>query len=768
MDRRHYHRVVVEGATFAADLQADINKDSKVANITESELIFQISSAPDRVHRNLDLDASNIIGSGKFHPRAPQTPNAEKQTDMCVQNNEASTCSRVWENGYDPRVHRAYHRSTPNSKPRPENQSAGALTGEGVVQDAPVPVENTAAPQRPLSSYPSFHDITTSTRPPSSMPYGVQAPVMASNNVLPIAPQPLSNPNPSSRDIEKQYLQTLLPTTAQIRQLVEYHEVYLLWYHGCVHGPSFRRELQEALQVLDGIQLRSLDLRWAALLFAIMTASLTCANDSVVRSWGFGKAYRRNLCVQWYEASLSCLHLGDYTAKSAVFSIQAIQVLSMSAHTTGFSNRQYIIFGAAVKIAQNLGLQRLAYNPKLDEITNITLSPSQKEQVLQREVGRRIWTQMCIQDWFSIPSSDMYSINRQHFTACRPRRIDDESLRPADDRVPLGIDLGNLLYEIALLMAQFHDSIIALPDLGAEYDQVLMYDSKMRALNMDITSRSSNAPMWARWAKSVATIVQAHKIIMIHRSFLGKSFTDPKYTYTRWASVAASKTIVREAETAATDVKRPALWHDQAHMVGACITLCLDALHRSELEPEYAEHRNLVDRAVLLLKRYDDSTLALRGTRLLSSLLEGTSKQLASKSHARLDQESRAPTHEDPTAWPLEDRQQIDAMWARKQSEGEGGLPSTPAAIASQRDPQSCDVVVSGGGAVDDWAVPLQHPQALQTTEGLDVGGSSSTGPPNDGLSDMSWWTDLFSDYFPAQSGFENPFLIEDLFPQAP
>lgn len=29
-------------------------------------------------------------------------------------------------------------------------------------------------------------------------------------------------------------------------------------------------------------------------------------------------------------------------------------------------------------------------------------------------------------------------------------------------------------------------------------------------------------------------------------------------------------------------------------------------------------------------------------------------------------------------------------------------------------------------------------------------------------LSDISW-TDLVSDYFPAQSGFENAFLIEDL-----
>lgn len=41
-----------------------------------------------------------------------------------------------------------------------------------------------------------------------------------------------------SLEIEKQNLQTLIPTNSQISHLVEYHEKCLLWYHGCVHGPT--------------------------------------------------------------------------------------------------------------------------------------------------------------------------------------------------------------------------------------------------------------------------------------------------------------------------------------------------------------------------------------------------------------------------------------------------------------------------------------------------------------------------------------------------
>ena len=259
-------------------------------------------------------------------------------------------------------------------------------------------------------------------------------------------------------------------------------------------------------------------------------------------------------------------------SKLHVYSIQAIQVLSMSAHTIGFSNKQFIIFGAALRIAQNLGLQRLAQDPELDSFTtnNAGTSQSRKDLLIKRETGRRIWLQMCTQDWFSIPSSEMYSVNKQHFTTIRPHRIDDETMILAGERVPLGTDLGNYLYDIASLMAEFHDSVTCLIDPAAKYEQVLKYDSRLRALGAGSVYQSfltevteTFRPQWVRWARGVASIVYAHKIIMIHRSFLGKSFTDPRFAYTKWASVAASKTILREGEIASADVERPALWNDQ-------------------------------------------------------------------------------------------------------------------------------------------------------------------------------------------------------------
>ena len=204
-------------------------------------------------------------------------------------------------------------------------------------------------------------------------------------------------------------------------------------------------------------------------------------------------------------------------------------------------------------------------------------------------------------------------------------------------------------------------------------------------------------------------------------------------------------------------------------MVGASITLCLDILHRLRSEPEFAEHKSLVDQAVTLLERYNDSTLAVRGIRLLSSLLEGTAKKQPSKRHGRHEKENKASLDEgNPLAWPLEDRQNIDAMWASGQSTSaeKGSQMAVSPAISLQQGPQLRSIPpasTAGDAGLLDVPTPSAGDSNLINGDG-NFGAVDDNGMSSDPL----WWTNLFSDYFPTQSGFDNPFLIEDLVMQAP
>lgn len=547
----------------------------------------------------------------------------------CVKNNEGSSCSRQWLDGYEPRIHRNYPKSRAATRTIPLESSSDGAVREDEARDTSL-TQNTTTTQLSFSPQPNFQGITNlanneyfpstatfinHTRPAVSVdPRSSQAENERNFAECPVnetvTPSNLdavsgrshnrcfsagnsghlsgqSHSEHSPRNIEEDYLQTLMPTGRQILQLVKYHEAYLLWYHNCFHGPTFRNELVKALQTSDILQLKSLDLRWCALLFSIMAASLACTSDSVACSWGFPKAQKRQLSKQWNEATTSCLTLGDYMSKPHIYSIQAIQVLGMSAHLNGNSNKQFVLFGVALRIAQNLGLQRLSQDPELDCFTTdgAEKSESRINLLIKRETGRRIWIQMCNQDWFSTPSSEMYFINKQHFTTTRPHRIDDETMMLVDDSIPLGIDLGNYLYDTASLLVEFHDSIITLVDPAAKYEQVLKYDARLRVLGTRAPHQSFSAnvtdgskPQWAQWMRGLSSTLYEHKIMMIHRSFLGKSFIDPRFAYTRWASLAASKRILREVELASADVERPAFWCEQVRIFSS-IDILLERIH---------------------------------------------------------------------------------------------------------------------------------------------------------------------------------------------
>lgn len=104
-----------------------------------------------------------------------------------------------------------------------------------------------------------------------------------------------------------------------------------------------------------------------------------------------------------------------------------------------------------------------------------------------------------------------------------------------------------------------------------------------------------------------------------HRKFLGLSFTNTAFSFTRRTCIAASKTIMKEA-LSAVDEHGPVLWIEQAFTVAACIIFSLDAFHRNPNESEWEEHRKQVSDGIAYLKRFEYSKIATRGVQLLSSL----------------------------------------------------------------------------------------------------------------------------------------------------
>lgn len=108
---------------------------------------------------------------------------------------------------------------------------------------------------------------------------------------------------------------------------------------------------------------------------------------------------------------------------------------------------------------------------------------------------------------------------------------------------------------------------------------------------------------------------------MIHRLFIGPSFSNSAFAFTRRTCIAASKTILKETKTKA-DRNGPVLWIDQAFAVAAAITLSLDALHRDTHDTLRAEHKALTEETIEYLSQFKRSMIAARGVKLISVLVK--------------------------------------------------------------------------------------------------------------------------------------------------
>lgn len=273
---------------------------------------------------------------------------------------------------------------------------------------------------------------------------------------------------------------------------------------------------------------------------------------------------------RWFKATTVSLNLANFTACHSIYSVQAIATLTIAAHMLSHSNRQSVLLASAIRVAQSLGLHRLGHE-----------TGERSSNLVKREIGRRVWSQLCVQDWFSIPFSETYLIHDICFDTAKPRNCHEEDMHSLSDDIPTDMGYNRLLYDIAALMPQLQDGLTSSNTLYTKYEQVLQYDTQMRALaTKHVPYYLKNVlpgPSWpchVPWARRSLAISLSHKIIMIHRKFLGLSFSNPAFQFTRKTCIAASKNILKEQKQAVND-GGPVLWIYRAFSVAASVRTVL-------------------------------------------------------------------------------------------------------------------------------------------------------------------------------------------------
>lgn len=129
------------------------------------------------------------------------------------------------------------------------------------------------------------------------------------------------------------------------------------------------------------------------------------------------------MAALWYSEMLSVLYennfLENHSSKPSaqrsywrstnchilVHSVQSILISNLVAYVLGHSDLQTVLIASAIRIAQCMGM---------DKQEDVSSSPEAYQSLtwekrVQREVVRRVWWQLIIQDYFEIAFSNAYS-----------------------------------------------------------------------------------------------------------------------------------------------------------------------------------------------------------------------------------------------------------------------------------------------------------------------------------------------------------------------
>ncbi|KAJ5161474.1 hypothetical protein N7492_006866 [Penicillium capsulatum] len=367
-----------------------------------------------------------------------------------------------------------------------------------------------------------------------------------------------------------------LPKVADAQKLIKFHISHLTWHHNCFHGATFLDQCE--LFWKTGTCDHPL---WIALYLSVLSCTInSILNSDKLRIFVDVNFQALQSAQQLFSGMMQTLYHCDFLKNLSIYSVQATVISTEVAHNLGLSQLNATLFNAAVRIAECLGIHKIQDHPLPHARTR-----EEWEERVEREVGRRVWCQMIIQDHFAIPFTDTYSISPMHYSTGRPLNADDHELIDLPKETPTISTYIRTLVELAALMPGLVDGLGPMSNRRPrreQYERILEIDQRMRKIVQNIPSfllrpdpLKEAEISWLGIARRSLAITAAEKIIMIHRLFLFRSFHDSTYDHSRRTCVAAAMTILREHETIVNEDDL-SIWTHTAFAITAAVILCFE------------------------------------------------------------------------------------------------------------------------------------------------------------------------------------------------
>ncbi|KAM0756031.1 hypothetical protein T439DRAFT_320720 [Meredithblackwellia eburnea MCA 4105] len=432
-----------------------------------------------------------------------------------------------------------------------------------------------------------------------------------------------------------------LPEVGLGDRIIRFSLEKALWQHSCVHPSSFLAECEEFHGWKEN-RASLVNQAWLALYFALLCTGVKHMTVDEAFTRGLAANELKPLARQYYDSAIACLHRANFMARHTVFSVQCIIVLNYSCLDIGGSDYSATLLSCGIRIAQSMALHRFTSDAQWEQTRRERgidpKSPEGIKGLIVREIRKRLWAALKTDDWFGAAYRRPYAIFPAHCTTPPPNNCHDEDLsagllinRPLD--TPCVTTKLILTMRVADCIRRFFEDLSQAGGMNAELCRQV--DGEINAVLrsapafLQADADLSHLPSFVGSLRRYLLISIQHKLLVTHRTFVGRSRKGAQYAYSRKAMSEAAKTIL-------VQFTRPGefqhVWTVPYHAVVASTTIILEMFQAPDAS-ENSEKRLLVQMAVERLRSLANSSpIASRGSQLVASLLADEASRQSSAS----------------------------------------------------------------------------------------------------------------------------------------
>ncbi|GMK58036.1 hypothetical protein CspeluHIS016_0500680 [Cutaneotrichosporon spelunceum] len=341
----------------------------------------------------------------------------------------------------------------------------------------------------------------------------------------------------------------LLPDRPTCELLVNQYFENVEWFQRCLHYPSFMHQCRQFWTAPPPTSQLSPD-------FICTYIMVICLGLRMVVTNLPGMHNAPALADQLYHVAEGVLWCSRFLYRQTFESLQAISLMTIY----GFgmedgADATWALLGSAVKMAQNLGMNRLEA-----EAADKVWSPVWNTR-MRREMGRRVWWTFVSLDWaHAIAHGSTYVVHPSQNLTALPLNVEEELLDdPNAQPQPLSTYTNMSMHIFRFKFVQMYREITdhTMTHQNPSYQFVLAMDDSIIELARNLPKHfgdPSNLPGDSSPSLVLDSIflnITANiRLIRLHRPYLLRGYQDVRYLRSKERCVSASQTVLQLIELA--------------------------------------------------------------------------------------------------------------------------------------------------------------------------------------------------------------------------